>query len=278
MASDWLPLHENHAINVMALVLTFAEPIPAPMFRKAFAAVEASAVDGGLAHRQPAMNSLQFSMQHGILQPVQQTTSGGTIFSSYFENHSFPFLPPQLSEQLQVEPTSIVYRTWGYVSWTWQRARYFELLRNFYESIAGLVAPATVRFEYQDRFVFDGSPKDADPRRLLKSDSPYLSPHVLNEKGMWHSHTGFFLESNDIAQKLLQINVDAVDEGAGESLQRWVNITTARENRYPSGPDDMVALDMGLIAAAMDSQHTELKSALGLIINDATASRIYLEG
>ncbi len=279
MAGAWLPLHENHAINVMALVVTLAEPIPAPMFRKAFSRAEEAALKQGLTHRQPVMNMIQISVQQGIVQPVQQVASGGAIFSSYFDNEMFPVGSPQLSEQLQIEPLSIVYRTWSYVSWSWQKQRYFELLGSFFEIISGLVAAATIRFEYQDRFVYEGNPLDADPALLLRKGSPYLAPHVFEERGMWHSHTGRFLNGPDVSKKLLQINVDAVDEGEREDIQRWVNITTARENRYPTAPNAaVVALDLELIATAMDSQHEELKVALGAIINSKTASQIYLEG
>jgi hypothetical protein len=278
MTGQWLPLHENHAINVMALAITFAEPIPAPMFRKAFAAAEGAATAAGLLHRQPLMNGIQFSVVNGVMQPAQQAPSGGGIFSSYYENDlALSAISSQPLEQVQIESSNIVYRTWNYVSWSWQRDRYFELLSKAFETIDGMVAPAAIRLEYQDRFFFDGNPHDADPATLLKAGSRYVAPHVFDERGVWHSHTGSFLDGADVSRKLLQINIDANTEGEREGSRRWVTITTSRENRFSTNFDESVPFSAELIGNVIDLQHAELIDALAATISGKTASQIYLE-
>lgn len=278
MTNEWKPLHDNHAINVMGLSVTFTEPLPAVLFRKAIAVAEQSALNEGLRHKQPLLNTFQFNVQGGVPQPLQQLPSGGALFSSYFENSSLPGVAPQISEQVQIEPQTVMYRTWGYVSWTWQKERYLRLLADCLSMIEGSAGVSLIRLEYQDRFLFEGDPREASVASLLRAGSRYLSPHIFEENGMWHSHTGHFLPKDGVAQKLLQINVDALDEGFPAEIQRWINIATARENRYPASLDEIVAFELNSLATVLDSEHDELKIALAEIINDETANRIYLKG
>ncbi|MGV2130876.1 TIGR04255 family protein [Agrobacterium vitis] len=281
MAGKWLPLHENHAINVMALVIQFAEPITTPIYRKALAAADASTTKAGFASREQ-IPTYQISLQPGVPQTFQQPEMhGAVIYSSYFGSAISPISPLEAhpySEQLQIEPRSIVYRTRSYVSWTWQKSRYFEIINPIIDAVSGIVETSAVRFEYQDQFTFDGRCNEADVRLLFRDNSPYLAPHVYEELGTWHSHTGCFLPSADTTKKLLQINVDAVDTADAMNTQRLVNITTARENRYAINLDGAGDVNKERIASILDLQHEELKAALRALINSNTASQIYLEG
>ncbi len=100
----------------------------------------------------------------------------------------------------------------------------------------------------------------------------------MDKSELWHSHTGMFFPRLTAANRLLQINVDAVDEenDTGE-VKRWVNIMTARENRYPGGAENAVALDLQLLSSDIEEEHLELKNALADILSDDAAKQIYLK-
>ena len=73
--------------------------------------------------------------------------------------------------------------------------------------------------------------------------------------------------------------MDVVDDPVlpdGALRTRWINIMTAREDRFsPAGVDeDPRSID--LIFTSFDAMHTELKTMLASIISESMATRIYL--
>jgi hypothetical protein len=82
MVGRWFPLHENHAINVMALAIKFVEPIPAPLFRKALGIVGGQAERHGFLDRQQTNTAYEFKIERGIPLPPKQITSGGVLFQA----------------------------------------------------------------------------------------------------------------------------------------------------------------------------------------------------
>ena len=59
MPGQWKPIHENHAIDVMAAVLTFSEPIPIRLLSRVLKLSEDAAFAAGLRSRH-SMTGVQF--------------------------------------------------------------------------------------------------------------------------------------------------------------------------------------------------------------------------
>src|SRR5262245_12456878 len=126
MAGVWQPIHENHAIDVMAAVVTFAQPLPDRLLKKVLQLSEGVAFEAGLKSRH-SMQQMAFVLTGSPPFPVPDTERiRGQMFNAQADSAEGPPVPGRVAEQLQVDQTSVVYRTWRYVSWTWQSQRMRE--------------------------------------------------------------------------------------------------------------------------------------------------------
>ena len=276
--SCWQPIHEHHAIDVMAAVVTFAQPVPDIALRRMLRAAE-DILPAGLRSRH-STQSLQL-----VVAPQGISTTGpagglhGVLFNALFEDDDGTPTPGRVAEQFQVDATSIVYRTWRYVSWSWQVERMRSLMTAPLAIARDVASIGMARLEYLDRFWFEGEPQEAITSELLRVDCPALAPHIFERKDLWHVHTGAFL-TPDPLKRLQLVLVDALNapapgQAAGPA-KRWVNITTALEDRFPAetldDPRENADFPFGLFA----DMHADLKDVLGSIITSNSAARIYL--
>lgn len=282
MAADevhaWRPIHDNHAIDVMAVVMTFAQPLPDLLFKKVLRASEDAAFAAGLNSRHTT-NAWQLSFDaNGNPQPTQ--VGQGQFFNAVFEPPDGMPISNRVAEQLRVDQNAIAYRTWRYVSWSWQSERVRTLFTPALEIARNTVALASLRFEYLDRFRFDGDATVADPRQLLRVDCPLIAPHIFSAQDLWHCHTGAFLTAGNQPKRLRQVMIDALDEPfpprQGVAPVRWVNITTALEDRFTLPYSDDQEIDPAKIFQTLTIMHDLLKELLASIITNDLAKRIYL--
>ncbi len=279
--SGWHPIHDNHAIDVMAAVVTFSEPIPDRVLARALRAADEVAIPAGLNSRH-STDTMQFIVgPQGISTPaVAPANVQGLRYNAIFKNEDGTPVLGKIAEQLQVDANSIVYRTWRYVSWSWQLDRMRSLMASPFAAVSDVVSVMSTRLEYLDRFWFDGEPQDAPTSELLRVNSPQLAPHIFNERDLWHVHTGAFIRPGP-RKRLQQIMVDALDSAAPASpgpIRRWVHITTALEDRFSAGALDDPRENADFPFNGFNEMHSVLKDLLGTIITAPTASRIYLSG
>jgi hypothetical protein len=279
-AGGWRPIHENHAIAVMAAVVTFAQTVPDLMLRRILRSSEDTAFAAGLKSRH-AKKALQFSFDaKGVSQSEAAGGIQGQLFNSIVETTDGVPISTQVAEQLEVDQGQVIYRTWQYVSWRWQSDRIKKLMAPALEIAKDSVAFASIRFEYLDRFWFDGDAAKADPKQLLRMDSPLIAPHVFTAPDLWHSHTGAFLASGGQFKQLQQVMIDAIDEPSQDAVApvRWVNITTALEDRFVQPPAENENIDVDDLFQRLDTMHASLKDTLAIIITNEMAERIFLRG
>ncbi len=274
----WCPIHENHAIAVMAAVVTFAQPVPDLMLKKMLQSSEDTAFAAGLKSRH-LTKALQFSIdQHGVSPSEVVSGVQGRTFNSLVETADGIPISTQVAEQLQVNYSQVIYRTWQYVSWRWQYDRIKKLMSPALEIAKDSLAFASIRFEYLDRFWFDGDAINADPKQLLRIDSPLIAPHVFVAPDLWHSHTGAFFASGDQFKRLQQVLIDALDEQSPRqdavTSVRWVNITTALEDRFIQATENENLNDL---FQRLDAMHASLKDTLAMIITKEMTERIFLK-
>lgn len=273
--TQWHPINENHAIDVMAVLINFAEPIPDLILKRAVKSTEEVAFSQGLRSRHFYQGgSISFTVnsgQPGSAQAVPLVQ--GRTYNSVVEGAD-P-ISSRIAEQVQVTQGFLAYRTWQYVSWNWQLDRIRALLGPALSSVVGSVFVGSVRLEYLDRFYFDGSGEQASPDRVLKRDSPYVAPHVFSRQDLWHSHTGAFLPDDGRVKRLEQVHIDAVDQSGltGPGSVRCINLMTAREDRY-SDSDFEQSVDG--ILGSLGGLHDELIKLLGAVVTKDIADRIYL--
>jgi hypothetical protein len=206
----------------------------------------------------------------------------GRTFNSIFEGEEAAAPPVRVAEQLQVNQGVVVYRTWSYVSWSWQIERMKTLMRPALQAVHGTVSFATQRLEYLDRFRFEGDITEMDVRSVMRQGSSFITPHVFARTDLWHSHTGAFLPPTNGTKHLVQVHIDALDEPAvvapGVAQTRFINIMTALEDRFPVDNPDEVDHSVDDIFDRFVSQHSESKEFIASVITDGMAERIYLRG
>jgi hypothetical protein len=205
----------------------------------------------------------------------------GRTFNAVFEGEETGVPPRGVAEQLQVHQGAVVYRTWKYVSWTWQIERMKTLMGPALETVQGVVSLASQRLEYLDRFRFEGDVTEIDVRSVLRQGSELVAPHVFALTDLWHSHTGAFLPSADSSKHLWQLHIDAVDDqtvapDGGMAQTRFINIMTALEDRFPA--DDLDVRSVEDIFGRFGTQHSESKDTFARVITDGMVERIYLRG
>jgi len=276
--NGWRPIHDNHAIDNMAVAVKFPQPIPVPLFKKALRCAETVASDQGL-HNRHVLKQVQVEIgQDG--QPMPGVVAPqGLVFNSVAPSGEEQATGASEIEQLICQQSGITYRTWQYVSWQWQLQRFALLLKPILDVLEGNVAWASVRMEYLDRFQFLGEPIQSSVQELLQDRSKWLAPHIFGGAELWHCHTGCYLRPESRARRLLQIYVDALDQPRSkddQSMARWVNIITAREDFWNEDID--LSFRYELFEDVLNKIHLELKGVLEEIITDKYAKRIYLQG
>jgi hypothetical protein len=279
MPGSWNPIHENHAIDVMGALVTFSQPIPNLLLNKALKRSEDASFAAGLRSRAGTAGVSVVIGSEGVSTGAAPPMYG-RIFNSLVEGEEIAAGPSRVAEQLQVTPIQVIYRTWSYVSWAWQIERMKLLMGPAISTVQDSVSFAVQRLEYLDRFRFAGDLSDTELTSLLRVGSPLIAPHVFSRTDLWHSHTGAFLPSPDGVKRLEQVHIDCIDEPAipapDTPKTRWINVMTAREDRFPTDGVDEPDRNGDSIFNRFDLLHSELKETFATVVTDDVARRIYL--
>ena len=260
-------------------MVTFAQPLPDRLFKKMLNVAEKAAFATSLNSRH-SVNALQFAINPTGSQIVSPG-SVGRLFNRIMETPDGMPISNRVAEQLRVEQSAVSFRTWQYVSWSLHCTQMRTLMTSALDIAMSAATLASVRLEYLDRFRFDGDVASADPGQLLRLDSPLIARHIFSVKDLWHSHTGAFVMTGSGNKQLQQLMIDALDEPAfpqdGVPPVRWVNITTALEERFAPEQQNEKEMDAGAVFRSLETMHGQLKDMLAAVITDRLAARIYLQ-
>jgi len=264
------PIHDAHAIEQVVLVLQFDNSLDSIHFAKVLKAAEQFKPDFSKSF---PIQKLTFVFGAGAPNQSEPTNSG-TIFQKMETDGSPEY-------ELRIEQTSLTFIVTRYTRWAavWSQAsRYFDALIPLYSEHAGL---ASISVNYVDKFVWSGDFNDCKPSYLLRASSKYLCPHVYTAEDFWHSHTGVFMREDEYTRRLLNVNVDYLDETRLEQTHRIVAITTVLTDQLnqpgytPSTLKQEENIDF--IKSQMHSLHILGKEVFGNIINDTMSNRIALK-
>lgn len=264
------PIHDAHAIEQVVFVLQFDNPLDSTHFAKALKAAEQFKPD---FQKSFPIQKLTFVLGAGAPNQSDPTNSG-TVFQKTDTDGS-------LENELRVEQSSLTFITTKYTRWVavWaQASSYFDVLIPLYTEHAGL---AGISVNYVDKFVWSGDFKDCKPSHLLRADSKYLCPHIYTAEDFWHSHTGAFTRPDIHTRRLLNVNVDYLDETRLENTRRIVAITTVLTDQLNQPGYTLSSLkqeeNIDFIKSHMHSLHILGKEVFGNIINDTMSNRIALK-
>lgn len=271
--ANFEPIHASHAIEQVAFVVQFDRPFNDDIFSaiKEITKQFETELPGKVE-----IQSLSFAIgAQPVFQSAQQVSPNGLILRRMAPNGS-------VDAELRIERTSLTYLTTRYTRWDeiWAQATvYFKVLLPLYlnESGAKLLA---VSLNYVDKFAWVGDLAGFTAIYLLRPESKYISKHILETNEFWHSHTGSFIRINNFIKRLLNINVDHVDELLPNGTRKTISITTVLTDQFnQAGYDEYVAdtdASIAMINTSMQNMHISGKDVLIDLITHQMCQRIAL--
>jgi len=267
------PVHDAHAIEQAAFLVQFSQPIEISRFNDATKAFKQKFGTGDTAELPGNQALLHVAFQIGSV----PSSSAGNTAHQFLRTSAAGII----ENELRMELSSIVFRTSTYTRWaniSAQVSRYMGMLLPYYNS----AQIASVGFTVVDKFVWQGAIDSCNPSLLLRNGSPYVCPHVLKERGLWHSHTGMFIRYNNFTKRLLNLNLDCLEESSSTGeLRNVISVTTVVTDTFNQpGYDTSAPLPdgkvMGFVDQKMDELHTYSKQVFADTVNDNTCQRIAL--
>ena len=211
-----------------------------------------------------------------FIQSAQQSSPNGLILQRIAPNGSIDI-------ELRIERTSLTFLTTRYARWDviWAQANlYFNILLPLYFTDGTKLF--AVSLNYVDKFAWVGDLANFDPKLLLRPESKYISKHILETNEFWHSHTGSFIRVSNYIKRLLNINVDHVDELLPNGTRKTISITTVLTDQFnQAGYDEYVAdkdASIAMINTSMQNMHTSGKDLFNRSINQTNVPANRLSG
>ena len=265
---EFEPIHAAHAIEQVAFVLQFDRPIDDTIFSNLLAEAEK------FKEELPGKFLLQgMNIAIGNQAFTQQNISAGLMLQRAAPDTSIEL-------ELRIERSSLTFRTTRYTRWdtVWaQASKYFNAFLPLYLDQVRLLA---VSLNYIDKFAWNGDPSNCVVSAMIRSESKYVCGHVFEAKDFWHSHTGLFIRVDDYTKRLLNVNLDYLDEPRPEGPKRIISITTVVTdqlsqpgyNEYLGTKEEALAM----VNTRMNDMHTFGKAVLGDIMTPQMSKRIAL--
>jgi len=268
------PIHAAHAIEQVVFVLQFDEPLSEEIFAQVQARAKQFETESDMPRLiRRAGISISFSPAGQSAQPPQQKP--GFMLRRMRADGS-------IEKELRVEPDSIAFMTSLYTRWDaiWVQAKnYFKQLAPLYAANSRLVG---IGLNYVDKFIWTGDKAECRASALLRADSKYLCPHIFEAQDFWHSHMGAFIRTDEETKRLLNVNVDHLEENRADEMRRVVSVITVLTDMLNQQDYTPVEVSAENIDQFLDRHakglHLFGKEVLGNIINDEMSKRIALGG
>lgn len=264
------PVHSAHAIEQVIFTLQFEPPLEEALLLEACRVAEQ--FNQELPKKAPVMG-FSFVIGPGVPNPIPTGSNNGTFFQK-------TEIDGTITHELRVERSSLTFRTTLYSRWgaIWQQAnKYFNALAPLYSEQTRLSA---VSVNYVDKFVWSGNAATCRPSFLLRAGSKYICPHVYEAEDFWHSHTGAFIRIDNQTRRLLNANVDYLDETVVSGTRRIVAITTVLTDQLNQPGYEPCTIGRDGIANFVDGHmqglHVFGKKVFSNIINEEMCKRIAL--
>ena len=264
------PIHDAHAIEQVQIAINFLSPLDATSMTNVRS--EISAFESEL----PGYSEIQ-RLAIGVTQ-----TPGfinGPITSTGFVRFRTAANGVVLDE-LIIAPESITFRTTSYTRWVDIWTKFSRYLKAILEIYVSKLAIAQVSLSFVDKFVWIGEVAACKPKLLLRPDSRYICPHIYAQDDLWHSHTGVFLRVDAYTKRLLNINVDYLDDLTTGQARRIVGISTVLTDMLNQPSYQAFNLTSGeafdSLSTRMTALHNMSKTSFAHVISDEMCERIAL--
>lgn len=265
---EFEPIHAAHAIEQVAFVIQFDQEFNDQTL------IKLRAVADQFKDDLPGVTEIQsIGFAFGIqIAPTQQSQVAGLVRKSVGRDGA-------LECELRMDKTGITFVTTRYTRWNkaWEQvSKYLEALLPVYLEQANLLA---IGLNYVDKFAWAGDLNNCNPALLIQKDSKYVSNHIFETKEFWHSHTGVFIRADNNTKRLLNLNVDYLDDPRPEGIKRVVSVTTTVTDQFNQQGYTPLAHEAGnkeLIFSHMQSMHEFSKQVFSDLITPEMSKRIAL--
>ena len=209
----WRPAHDAHAIERVSLNFELAELLPTKPWQSLLNEGTELFPKLGLRTTIEEAGSTRFVFPGGplgtpfIMSPDLTPDSDAPTMGRVFRH----MVAGRVHEEVSLYRNRISYSTSTYGRWQGFRERARELLASLLDQALPLENLSTIRLEYWDRFVFEGSLDEVDYKQLLRQDSRYVPSFPFSTNENWHSHVGYFSPDREAFKRLININIDMID-------------------------------------------------------------------
>lgn len=266
------PIHDAHAIEQVIIAINFQNPITEESMKEVRRAMDIFKNDDDL----PGYSELQrlLSFGPGIINNLHsQGTTNGFVMYRAAPNGA-------VIDELTIAPESISFRTTAYTRWNDVWGKFSRFLKAIVEIYFSKSAAMQISLNTIDKFKWVGEVTTSNPSLLLRANSRYVCPHIYDQKDLWHSHTGVFLRIDDFTKRLLNINIDCLDDLAAGNASRVIAISTALTDflNQPGYKPHSTPLNEAFnsLYTRITALHNMSKKCFADVISDEMCARIAL--
>ena len=264
------PIHAAHAIEQVAFILQMEPPLAHESFSQICEIAKQFKTEADMPG-QSEFKTLAFAF--GPTMPQHSPPPSPLVLNRIAADGT-----PE--KELRVDVNSISFTTFRYTRWeaAWSQARrYFEILVPTYIENTKIAA---MGLNYIDKFKWVGELSECKTNILMRTGSKYLCPHIFEADDFWHSYTGAFIRADKSTKRLLNVNVDYLDEIRPDNIRRVVAITTVLTDLMNQPGYDPIEINakgaINFLDSRMQNLHVFGKEVFGNIISDEMSKRIAL--
>lgn len=268
------PIHAAHAIEQVVFVLRFETPLEDEIFAQVREATKRFESELDMPRR-VRLQGVSFLIHPGVPASSLPPQTSGLMLQRMRADGS-------IEKELRVDSNSITFMTSLYTRWdaVWMQARgYFEVLAPIYAPHTKIQA---VGLNYLDKFEWIGDKSKCRAEALLRVGSEYLCSHIFKAEDFWHSHTGAFIRADEQTKRLLNVNVDFLDEIRGDDIRKVISVTTSLTDLMNQPEYTLLEVSAEQIVKFIDDHTKKLhvfgKNVFANIINEEMSKRIALKG
>lgn len=259
----FVPLHAAHAIEQATFVIQFASAIDEPVFSQVLNLMDTFKEDlPGKRELQQVLPAINFPAIPNAVAYAKYNSAG------------------LVENELQAHRNAIYFTTRQYSRWSeiWEKAsQFFNQLLPLYASQCVL---SSAGLSFTDKFICENIETGFNPSSILKPNSKYIASHVFSTEQLWHSHTGVFERVDDQTKRLININLDYLDERHLGNNRHSLVITSVINDQFNQQSYNPLSLSadelLPFISSHMHAIHISGKDILNNIINEEMSKRIAL--
>ncbi len=279
-AGQWVPLHKGHAIEQFVFTLQFAGAIAQPLIRTLREQLKNDDAFPGKSD----LRAVGFQIGAGAgglgLASGVLPASGAPVLAGLQYQKARP--DGIVETELRLETSSMVFRTITYTHWgeIWAAVKkYIDISLPIYVKSAKL---AVIGLSYVDKFVWQGALESSNPFPILQPGSKYLVQRVYASRDLWHTHSGEFVRVDSQTKRLVNVDVDYVDEYPSDEPRRALVVKTVLNDNFNQPGYEQTSLTpqtgSDFVGTHVNQLHDLSKDILASIISSEMAKRIALGG